>query len=467
MRPAQYSQPQYQDVGGLAPPISIRQFNGLNTYDPLSIDPSHFTDMLNMSSDDYPSVSTRMGYRTLISIRPIGMFYFRNVLHVVFADGSWRKYAGGNWITIALLLPTTNPWSFTTFQGEYDSPRIIAACGTNGIYISDGNSVSQLANAPSRANFVTTYQNRIWCMDDNELKACAVDSSTVWDRYNGGAGDSYARQIETPDGDGVTALHSASSFLLIGSRKSIQRLDGTDPTNFSTSLVTSEAGITGNDAIDTFSGISYFIGETGLYRYAGGTLPDRGFSEIINKRLQGFTVNPSIAVHEGTLYAGKTGSLTTYDLREGIGTFNEWRGIFETKLIVAKNDQNENKLFAGTGTGKVIVFDAEADDGAPIPWYVTTVPFSNASIAQKQRWYKLFITVEYTGSLQVFLSNKISGEEWDQVVSLNSSGEPETQRIIVPVQKYARENYIRIKIAGQGRAKIHEITREMRQLPLY
>lgn len=469
MRPVQYNQPEYQDVGGLASPISIRQFNGLNSYDPLSIDPSYFTDMLNMTSDDYPSVSTRLGYRTISNLAPaLGMFYFQDILHVIFSDGSWRKYNSGAWSTIKLGMNTTSKWSFTTFQGEYSSPRIVAANGSDGIYISDGNTVTQLANAPAKANYVATYQNRIWCMDGNELKSCAVDESTVWDRYNGGAGDSYARQVETPDGGMVTTLHAAASFLLVASRKSIQVLSGTDPTNFSMDLVTSETGVVDNNAIVSYAGVSYFLGESALYRYAGGTLPDRGFAEIANTYMTPPGNDPTLAVLKGRLYVGFSSRLITYDLRDGVNTFHLWRGIFETKLIVARTETLENRLFAGTGTGKVLIFDRDDDDGVPISWYVTTVPFTNGSIAQKQRWYKLFITVEFTGTVQVSLSNKVTGEDWDQLVSLTSgTGQPETRRIIVPVAKYARDNYIRIKISGQGRAKIHEITRQMRQLPLY
>lgn len=476
MKPAQYTQPQYQDVGGVLPPISVRTINGLNAYDPLSIDDSYLTDSLNMTTRDFPAVSTRPGYRTIATFgRVLGMYTFGRYIHAIFSDGTWRRGLNSSttfsWQTLTSgLLSSVIAYTFTAYQGEYDAPRIFVAGGSQ-VYMYDGTSVSVLNGAPSNSRFITTFQNRLWVMSGNELLACAVDSSTIWNRFNGGAGDSYGRQIETPDGTGVTGLAASTTFMLITSATSIQELTGTDPTNFSLRTVDEESGAANNTAITNMKGVYYTIGENGMFQYAGGTLPDSSFFEIISNRfkekvlLGGPGVSAGVAL--GSIFMGDALRMYVYDPRQGVNAWSVWDGDIFLQSVEVEGDGFKMAPAISTATNKILLFDQTTDDGAPISWQITTKPFNNASMAQKQRWYKLFVTMTFTGSVQISLSNQVSGESWEQVVSLTGSGSPEVQRVIIPVQKYARENYIRIRIAGQGTCKIHEITRQARQLPLY
>lgn len=470
MKPAQYQQPQYQEVGGKALPQTVRVFQGLNGFDPLSIEDSYLTEMTNMSSDDYPSVSTRAGYSLIGKFgtgEVLGMgTYLNQEVHAIFSDGVWRKYriqgSTINWTVVASGLSTNVKYDFTGYQGN-----LVVSNGSDSLRVYNGTSVSFLAGSPA-GKFVTTYQNRLWVVSGDELLACAVDSPTVWDRFNGGAGDSYGRQIETPRNEPVTMLYAASDRLLIASEKSFSELAGTDPTNFTVSLVSPEIGASSNRGVTTYGSVTTFISPRGIYEYTGGVLPSRNFSEIIQNFI-GIVPDYVCAGTDGTkIYYQISGRILVFDTRSGIQTWSSWANLnVRVFLTFYSPFLNMETIYVGTNDGRIISFDSTTDVGNPISWSVTTKPFNNASNAQKQRWYKMFLVVEFTGSMQVSLSKDATGTSFEQLESYSSSGALETKRVIIPVQKYALENQIRIRISGQGRAKIHEITRQSRTLPLY
>jgi len=123
-----------------------------------------------------------------------------------------------------------------------------------------------------------------------------------------------------------------------------------------------------------------------------------------------------------------------------------------------------HELYIGDDQGRVLKLGGTTDGGNPISWHVITKPFNNASLAQKMRWYKLWIVADVPAgsTLQVFLSRSVEGEDWTEITPFMQGS-----RIIIPVSNFANENYLRVKIAGTGPVKIREITRQQRQLPLY
>ncbi|MNW68172.1 hypothetical protein D3C74_468810 [compost metagenome] len=69
-------------------------------------------------------------------------------------------------------------------------------------------------------------------------------------------------------------------------------------------------------------------------------------------------------------------------------------------------------------------------------------------------------------TLNISLSSEASGESWELVSTITATSTIQ-QRIIIPVRKFALENTVRIKLEGTGWIRLHEITRQVRQLPLY
>lgn len=428
-----------------------------------------------MVSDDFPAVSTRPGARVLgtFGASVWGMAVFGNTVHAIFSDGTWRMNSlsgsQSSWQIVKTGLSNASSYYFASYIGNLSSPEIFLAGEPGPLQYYDGFSTQPVSGSPTNAKGLVVYQNRLWTIVGNELRACAVDDQNTWDRFNGGAGDSYGKQLEFPDGKPATGMFANSTSLVITSTDSMFELTGSDPTNFTLRLLTPEAGASTAEAGTTLAGISYFYSDRGIYEYSGGILPSRGFSEIARK----FSKNVSLFGSAGTdgenIYFTSLGGVTlVYDARANIQAWSKWSGLNPRYFApFYSSSAKKMSLLMGTYDGKILAMDADMDTGSPIPWSVTTIPFTNASIASKQRLYKLFVSIEYTGSVQIYLSNKITGEDFELVASATGTNAVETRRFIIPVAKYTRENYIRIRISGQGRAKIHEIARHYRQLPVY
>ena len=459
----QKQRPNYQPVPGVLAPIPIREFRGVNTFDPLSIADNFFMDMENMISDDYPAISVRPGYSVLGTFSgPIrGMGVWKNQeLHVI-ANGEWWKYTG-SWTKLATGLDPNAEWSFTNFQGSFSDINLIASNGVDPIKKYNGSSVSNLSGAPSGGNFVTTYQNRVWCAVGKELHACALDNAEQWTKFDGFEDDSYVKDMESTAGEDINMLSGGLTKLTIGMKNSLHELYGGLPSDFNTRLVTEDTGVINYKSAVIQDGIMRFIHRTGVYEYAGGVIPDKSFSEIVKGYID--PVSDSVAGTDGIklYFKMQLNRILVYDPR--FQTWNVWRGIDATHFI-----NLGGFLYIGDENGRVLLLGQETDGGTPISWYVTTKPFTNQSISQKLRWYKIWLTMDFAAgtTITVSLSRTVDEEDWEEVFTYTAPGNIESKRIIIPVSKMANENYIRLKIEGTGWARIHEITRQQRELPLF
>lgn len=492
MKPIQYSQPTYQDVTGVMEPISIREFKGLNLFDPLSIDDTFFTDIVNMDSTNYPSLTTRTGFVVDLAV-PIsdagasgvkGMFVFRlpdgtEELHAIFADQTWRVKKGTAWrILPGQISSQSMSYQFATARVDDDALGIHQTClfmqngGGKTYYYLGGQGTQQVTQLPDSARYITSYQNRLWCVVDEELWSSQLDNPLSWDiDTSKGESATYRRQIETKNGERASSLNGNFNRLTIGSPSTVQELFGGIPSQFNIQPIANDTGPINMKSAVNLDGIMYFVNKNGVYQYSGGTIPDKGMSEIINKLVKNVSQSSTSNTDGFRLTGGTDGkklffyindTFLVYDPRPGVQTWSKYSGIVPAHFAVFNN-----QLYIGDRTGRILRVEGTTDAGNPIAWSVTTKPFSNASISRKSRWYKIFVQAEFTGTMNIMLSKTIDGDDFEQVGTVTGSGPDVTKRVIIPVSKYARENHVRIKLTGNGYARIHEITRTQRQLPLY
>lgn len=467
MRPVQYKSSQNQPLDGMMQPIPIREFRGLNTFDAFSIDDSYFTEMKNLTTDDYPAISTRPGYTVLGTFgnKVLGMGVWKGTeLHAVFNDGTWRRWNGSTWTQLASGLNTGADWTFTNFDGNLGGVNLIGCNGIDSMRKYNGSTVSVLSGAPPNGKYITTYSNRLWCAVGNELWASALDQPETWNQFVGNQQDSYRRQMESTRGEDINMLSGSLTKLTIGMPGSLHELYGGMPSDFNTRLVTEDMGLSNNKSAITQEGLMRFIHRTGIYDYGGGTLPSRLFSEIVGKALSDIASDTSAGSEGKKLYFNTGGDQTlVYDSRSGVEAWSVWRDIRPVHFA-----EVQNVLYIGDALGRVLRVGGTFDNGGLISWSATTKPFNNGSIAQKIRWYKLWIVLELNGAMNVHLSRSKSGDaDWTLVRSFGDTQSTQVQRVIIPVREYARENWIRMRISGTGFVRMHEITRQARQLPLY
>lgn len=465
MRPLQYQASQNQPLNGMLQPIPVREFRGLNTYDPYSIDDSFFTEIQNMATDDYPAISTRLGYaiQGAFGSRVLGMGVWRGrELHAVFNDGTWRRLIGNAWTTLASGLNTSAEWSFTNFDGNLGGVNLIGCNGVDSMRRYNGSSVVVLNGAPSNGKYITTYQNRLWCAVGNELWSSALDQPENWNTFAGNQQDSYRKTIESSHGEDINMLSGSLYRLTIGMPSSIHLLMGSQPSDFNSRVVTDDEGVASNNAVTAREGSLSFMHKSGIYEYSAAALPDKGFSDVI-RTYYGNIGTTSAAGSDGSrqYFSTQNGETMVYDPRIGVWT----RWMLPAPTCYANIGQD---LYIGTASGQVLKLGGTLDSSSPITWRAVTKPFTNGSIAQRQRWLKMWIVAEMAvgSTLNISLSNQPSGESWDLVSTITASSAI-AQRIIIPVRKFALENTVRIKLEGTGWIRLHEITRQVRQLPLY
>lgn len=465
-KPIQYQITPRPQIEGIST-ATIREFRGLNTFDPLSIGDIFLTDMNNLCSIDFPAMSVRPGYSSLgasVGTKVLGLGVWQDKeIHAVFNDGTWRKWTGSAWTTLKSGLDTSAMWSFTNFQGNLDDINLIGCNGVNGLHRYDGSTVQTFGNAPTDLKYVTTYQNRLWGASGKELLACALDRPAEWKLFELTEEDSYGKEIETSRGENINMLSGGLTKLTIGFPNALKELYGGLPSDFNDRLVTEDTGFSSNMAAVTHNGILRFIHDTGLYEYAGGSLPSKEFSEIIRNYPYSANTSSAAGTDGEQLYFQVGDKALIYDSRTDVNVWSVWREINATCFTMFKGD-----LYFGDNSGRVLKFGGVNDAGIPINWSATLKPFGSGSLAQKLRWYKLWVVADLAvgSTIKVYLSRSVSGDDWELVQSATGTGLG-VARILVPVGKYALENWVRIKLEGTGWARIHEVTRQTRQMPLY
>lgn len=455
-----------QALPGIQEPISVRQWQGLNTYDPYSINETQFTEMSNMTTDDFPAVSVRPGFSVLGSTsgKVLGLMVWKGTqLHAVFNTGDWKRWNGSSWDTLASGLNTTARWSWTNYQGNLDDINLVASNGVDPVKRYDGSTVQSLTGAPSGGNFITTYSNRLWLGVGKELHACALDQPEQWSLFEGTDEDSFAIDLESTAGENINMLSGSLSRLTIGMPSSVHLLFGNVPSDFNTHKITEDEGISNNAAVVTQEGTMRFMHTNGIYEYAASANPDKAFSEIVKTFYSGISTDSTAGTDGEKLYFTLgTGRTLVYDNQ--ITAWSAWD--------ISRPEQYAligNQLYIGDSTGRVLKLgDGTTDAGTPINWYMVTKPFTNLVMSQRQRWLKLWLYAEIpTGTtVNVFLSKTKDGNDFELVHTMTGTG-AKVERIIIPVRSVVLENTVRVKISGAGPAKIHELVRQVRQLPLF
>ncbi|WP_256701670.1 hypothetical protein [Paenibacillus sp. P3E] len=360
---------------------------------------------------------------------------------------------------------TSAEWAFTVFQGsDWADINLI---GVNGIVAKryDGSTVADLSGVPAGAKYITTYENRLWVAFGNEIRACAVDQPEIWNDFADLDGSSYGKTIESTRGENVNMLSGSLTKLTIGMPNSLHELYGGVPSSFVTKLITDDIGVVNNKSASTQSGIMRIIDQSAIYDYAGGNLPNQEFSQIVGGYLSGMDTNAAAGSDPDLLYfRTHSNEIMVYDSRTGVGCWSRWTGIDPTFYLLL-----DDVMYIGDSLGRVLKLGAStADAGTPISWSFTTKPFTNPTMSQRQRWLKLWLYAEIpTGTtVNVYLSTTKNGNDFNLVHTV-SGPLSVTDRIIIPVRSVVLQNTVRVKISGTGPATIHELVREVRQLPLF
>jgi len=464
----------WPNIRSRVPSKAIRVFFGVNKLDPFNIREIFATHTINRTINDKGEHTTRPGYSVLgtFGTRVLGLGVWRETeLHAVFNDGTWRRWNGTSWDTLASGLNTTAEWTFTNFAGNLGGVCLIGTNGVDSARYYNGISVQVLSGVPAGANYITQYADRLWAAVGNELHASAYRMATDWTTVNGDDADSWYAVIETPDGETINGIGHDMSKLIITKPSSMHKLMGYAPSDYTIQPVTFDTGQINNKCGVTVDGWLYQLFDNGLYRYAGGSAPERDFSARVWEffgRIQSAGKALSSLGTDGTkVYSSLAvngpvpDTLIVYDTKKD--TFFVWEGISAIHFA-----QIGTTLYIGDASGRVLRLGGTTDNGAAITWSWVSIPFVAESMAQTIRFKRMWLTVDLpTGSsMNVSLSKYVDSDTWESVGSLTAQSDIQRKAIYVASNKVSLAKQLRYKIEGSGPCTIHEIAWEQDTYPV-
>jgi hypothetical protein len=447
-----------------------REFRGVNKLNAFSISDVYASDMINLTSTNYPALTTRPGYSVLggvIGSKVLGLGVWKNMeLHAVFNDGTWRKWDGSSWTTLASGLNTSAEWTFTNFKGNLSDVNLIGSNGVDPIKRYDGSTVQNLSGAPSGGKYITQFADRLWCAVGNELKASAYRMADDWNPPSDPADEDasgWYTVIETPDGEEINGIHAGLSKLTIFKPSSYHELYGYAPSDYEVRTVTFDVGVRNNKSAVTLNGVMHFLSKS-IYQYAGGMLPVKGYSEVVQDYVNRVGQHSCLGTDGQNLYVslqiGNTMTILQYD--EMKRAWNVWRGIQAVHFAQMGND-----LYIGDLEGRVLKLGGSTNNGNPIPWLWVSKPFTAPSMSQTVRWTRMFVTVDLPAgsTMNVYLSKTLE-EDWELAGTITAQSDLQQHRIPITTRMAANAKFIRYKLEGTGPVTIYEVAWEQQELPL-
>jgi hypothetical protein len=455
------------EITGIHPPVSIRNFKGVNTLDPLSIEEQFAVSNKNISTKFYPSAAVREGSSVLGTVSGVVqgfMVWKETELHAI-VNGSWLKWNGTSWTTLASGLSTTAKPTYTNFKGNYSDYRLLMANGVDPVKMYDGTTVSNVPNAPTGMNYIVSHDNRVYGAVKNALHYSALRKADNWTTVD----ESGQIMIEDGAGEDITCLMAGTGHVVAFTRQATHELYGTNPGNYRLQVISEEIGCMTHHSAVLISGTLFFLSHDGIYRYNGGTAPRKDYAlsmQGLFDRINTATSNNAVAGTDGERYYislpidGATKPNVTIEYDPNFDAWNYWDfGLTPSDYVEIKD-----VMHVGFEESRIIKMGGTSDNGSAIPFSLETVPFSYHSLAANNRLYRLWIVcdVPIGATLNVYISNEKKGSNWRLMKTLTADANLQATQILIPVTESFHHNLVRVKIEGTGPVVIHELTRQER-----
>jgi hypothetical protein len=369
---------------------------------------------------------------------------------------------------LATGLNTSAEWSFCNFKGNLGDINLIGANGVDPIKRYDGSTVQDLANAPAGGKYIDMQSNRLYCAVGNTVRYSALNKADDWTTVD----DAGEIVYETNSGEDINGLNAGNGNVTAFKSSSMKELYGKGPGSYTFEPVAADIGITGDKAVTVNNDMLPMISRDGIYLYSGGLRPKKDFSVRVENFALG--MNPA---YLSKCAAGTDGRYLYFAVPYGSATENNrilqydtvhqhwttWDGIAVTHFL-----RINNKLYIGDSMGRVLLVGGTTDNVTAITSTAITKPFTAASMARKQQWFKLWVvaSIPTGGMLSIYVSPSARGEDWVLTNTMTASTDIQFKKILIPTNSVARANAVRIKVVGVGPVTIHEITRQLRELPM-
>ena len=330
---------------------------------------------------------------------------------VLMASGGGCVYAlaGGEWKTLGEGF-ASDDWRAVNYRhGEDDWVILVNGVDTARYWDGESNSLSQLTITQGKEALVfsqiTLVYERLWgavrAGEPDRVYWSESFSPENWE-FATGAGEEGGGFVDvaTFDGSRIRAICAAFDDVLIFKDKSVHRLNGTYPGEFSLTQAYGSSGTLAARTIVHTADRLYFLSSEGLCLYDGMTVSslasrgDRRLKEVWARVNQKAVDQACAAVCGDVLYlalpldgATKNSHVVEYGLLDGACSLTDWSGV--TDLLLWREGQEE-RLVCLMGE-RVCLYDADGE--APVCAVWNSPILSIKSLAGRKRTGRLYLSV--------------------------------------------------------------------------
>jgi hypothetical protein len=293
---------------------------------------------------------------------------------------------------------------------------------------------------------VCEHENRVWgCYVDRTIYASKLGNPFNWYQYEGVETDSYAVDVGT-DG-GFTGICKYENHVIFFKPDHIHELYGYKPSNFQ--IITNHVEGLGipegaHDSIVVVGGAVYYLSESGFARYTGST------PQVISDNLNMIPVDAEAGTDGRKVYF----TCRAPDSQNHLFVYDPERGFWfrEDNLRAVKFASDRNTLYCIGTDHKLYKFNSGAEE---IAWNLETEDFSVA-VGEKQKISKIKVTAELAAGSSMTVSASYDHAAYVDLQTVTTAEKKTFAVLVIP----HRAEFVRIKVAGTGAAKIYGLELE-------
>jgi hypothetical protein len=449
---ASRTQRQQNDFGG-----------GTNTgFSSFDIQENESTEEYGWDTDKHPARVTGKGRTTYGASGSAVTRLLTNfgTTHLVRAVGAQLQYYNGTaWTNITGTVANAD-WSATNFND-----LLLLVNGTdrkkwNGTTLAD-----ITGSPPAGAKYITNDNVRAWMALGDEIHFSAFQDSDDWTS----AEDSGSVQYYTPNGGDITALTEFYGDKWVFKKDSMAVIKGTNYFNFALVSVSNDIGCVSFKTIKEVGDTMFWLGENDVYGHQGGKpfpigQKIRSYLDAINWT----HIDKCCAITDGLRYylCLVTGAETEPNVRL---VFDPRYNVWEVCHIAGTEDYRysaelNNVTYVGDASGQTWKFnDGITDNGAAIPWGITTRPFDEGFPEAEKQYKEMHLQGYFPigSTLQLSVSTTDRGDDWTVINfdPIATGAVTQNKNCIIPLDMVPLTNWARFRLSGTGPVEIQQMQR--------
>lgn len=431
-----------------------------------------YVDGYGWDFDLYPSLSTRKG-RTAFGassgshIRLLTNYGNKHLVRA--SNGTLQYWNGSAWTNISGSFNASANWDSTNF--DINGPALILTNGVDSPRYWNGSTLSTLSGAPI-GKYIASDNRRVYIAKDDEIHYCAFQDALDWSS----AENSGIVEYYTPNGGDLTGLKAFEGQIWAFKKDAYALIFHTGDARVTHRLVEGSNDI-GCDAYKTIVEVGpylFFKGPNDVYMGAGGAAMGIGDPRIkrILESVNQSALDACCAWTDGHRYylCLPTGSNTVPDTEIVYHIeFKKWHIRNKSLGGMVYGAQLNDVPYGAWSNGMVYrLNDGVTDNGAAIPYSVTTRPYDEGQREAEKEYYEMKIQgfLSETSSMSIQISADDRGDSFMTIDSMSGAEVSQNKNIIVPMDTVPITNWMRYRLEGSGYVEINEVQRFARIQPL-